>query len=130
MLPLHTVERFLQHTPPGLQEVVGGVGNLIAVAAPEASEIIQWGGLSYYDARRGGTVSAGICQIGLQRDHVQLAFIHGAFLPDPKGLLQGGRRYKRFVKITSYDAAPWDDLKDLVRASAGFDPRTLQIGGG
>jgi hypothetical protein len=61
----------------------------------------------------------------LQRDRVRLAFIHGAFLPDPKGLLKGDRQYKRYVKITSFDQAPWDDLQDLIAASARFDPRSL-----
>lgn len=126
MLPLRAVEGFLQQTPPALQEIVFELRNLVAAAAPGASEVIQWGGLSYYDAARGGTVSAAICQIGLERDHVRLAFIHGAFLPDPRGLLEGERKYKRYVRIYSYAAAPWDDLAALVAAAASLDPRQLQ----
>jgi hypothetical protein len=58
------------------------------------------------------------------RPHVQLAFIHGSFLPDPHGLLQGNTQYKRFVRIYSYEEAPWEALKELIQASSRFDPRT------
>ncbi len=71
--------------------------------------------------------SAGVCQITIHADHVRLAFIHGAFLPDPKGLLEGDSLYKRFIKLTSYDLAPWEDLKDIIIHSSRFDPRTLQF---
>ena len=127
MLPVQTVVNYIQRAAPELQEIILELRNVIAEAAPQASEVIQWGGLSYYDAGRGGTVSASICQIGIERDHVRLGFVHGAFLPDPMKLLQGERKYKRFVKITSYKDAPWEDLKKLVAAAARFDPRALKM---
>lgn len=127
MLPLQAVFNTIQRVSPEQQEIILELRNIIAEAAPQASEVFQWGGLSYYDAARGGTVSAAICQIGIERDHVRLGFVHGAFLPDPKKLLQGERKYKRFVKITSYIDAPWEDLKELVAAAARFDPRALKM---
>ena len=126
MLTLHEVESFLQDTPAPLQEIVLELRNLIMHAAPDAEEVIRWGGLSYFHAGRGGLVSAGICQIGIHADHIRLAFIHGAFLPDPKHLLEGDRKAKRYVRIPSYDEAPWEDLEQLIRVSARFDPRSLQ----
>ena len=84
-------------------------------------------GYNYYHRELGGPVSAGVCQITLHEDHVRLAFIHGAFLPDPKGLLEGESLYKCFIRLTSYDVAPWDYLKDLIIHSSRFDPRTLQF---
>ena len=98
--------------------------NIIFTTAPDAVEVIRWGGLSYFHAGRGGVVSAGICQIGIHEDHVRLAFIHGAFLPDPKGLLEGNRKAKRYVRLTSYDDTPWEDLQTLLKESSAFDPRT------
>jgi len=127
MLPLREIETFLQRTPPHLQEIVLELRNIIASAAPDAVEVVRWGGLSYFHAGRGGIVSAGICQIGLHEDHVRLAFIHGAFLPDPRGLLAGAQKAKRFTRIESYEDAPWDDLKELIVASARFDPRSLKV---
>jgi hypothetical protein len=48
-------------------------------------------------------------------------------LPDPRGLLEGDRRYKRYVRVNSYAQAPWDRLKDLITLSSHFDPRTLSV---
>ena len=125
MLPFHEIEVFLQHIPLHLQEIVLELRNIIAEVTPDAVEAVRWGGLSYYHEGRGGIVSAGICQIGIHKDHVRLAFIHGAFLPDPQGLLEGDRLYKRYVKIYSFDQAPWDDVQELITASANFDPRSI-----
>jgi len=129
---MHTtreIEICLQRTPAGLRDIVFELRSLIASVAPSAAEDIHRYGFTYYDAQRGGPVSAGICQIGLFRDHIRLGFVHGAFLPDPKGLLEteGGRLAKRFVKLYSYDQAPWGDLRDLIVASAHFDPYTLKL---
>lgn len=126
MLPLHEIEAFLQHTPAHLQEIVLELRNLIAEIAPDAAETIRWGGLSYFHAGRGGIVSAGICQISIHADHVRLAFIHGAFIADPRQLLVGTQKAKRFVRIESFDDAPWEYFRELIRASANFDPRTIQ----
>ena len=122
---LHEIERFLERKPEALKEVVFGLRDLVAEIAPHATERILWGGLSYHDARRGGPVSAGICQIEVHADHVRLAFIHGAFLEDPRGLLQGERLAKRYVRLESYESAPWEALAGLMHASAAFDPRSL-----
>lgn len=127
MLPFHQIEAFLQHTPPPLQDIVLELRNIISAVAPDAAEVVRWGGLSYFHEGRGGIVSAGICQIGIHEDSIRLDFIHGAFLPDPHGLLHGNQKAKRFVRIESYEAAPWGQLRELITASAKFDPRSLQI---
>ena len=125
MLPIHHIESFLKFTPPNLQEIVLELRNIIFSVAPDTAEVVRWGGLSYFHEGRGGIVSAGICQIGIHEDHIRLAFIHGAFLPDPRKLLCGTQKAKRFIELNSYDNAPWDDLKQLITASSLFDPRSL-----
>jgi hypothetical protein len=124
-LSTQEIERFMRHKPLHLQEIVLELRNLVAAVAPQATEKIQWKGLSYYDALRGGVVKGGICQIGIHPDHVRLSFIHGAFLPDPEGLLQGDRKAKRFIRISTYEDAPWEALFTLIQASVQFDPSTL-----
>lgn len=126
MLHIHEVESFLKYTPAPLQDIVLELRNIIAEAAPDAVEIVRWGGLSYFHEGRGGVVSAGICQIGIHEGYIRLDFIHGAFLSDPKSLLEGNQKAKRFVKIKSYEEAPWEDLKELIEESSHFDPRSLQ----
>lgn len=128
MQPTRDIEHYLAHLPTELQDIVLELRNLIASVAPTATETIHRKGFSYYYSERGGPVSAGICQINLQRDHIRLAFIHGAFLPDPKGLLEGDQLVKRYVKLYSFDQAPWDDVQDLITASAHFDPRSIVSG--
>jgi len=125
MLPIHHIENFLKFTPQPLQEIVLELRNIIAAVAPDAAEVVRWGGLSYFHEGRGGIVSAGICQIGIEKDHVRLAFIHGAFLPDPRKLLRGTGKAKRHIEIDSYETAPWEYFKELITASAKFDPRSL-----
>jgi hypothetical protein len=127
MLPIHEVESFLKYTPAPLQDIVLELRNIIAGAASDAVEVVRWGGLSYFHEGRGGIVSAGICQIGLHEGYIRLDFIHGAFLSDPKHLLEGHQKAKRFIRIKSYDDAPWDDLKQLIEESSRFDPRSLQL---
>jgi hypothetical protein len=126
MLSLREIEVFMQHTPVQLQDIVFELRNIIAGVAADAVEVIRWGGISYFHEGRGGIVSAGICQIGIHEDHVRLDFIHGIYLSDPQHLLQGSQKVKRFVKLASFDDAPWDDLRQLIEESARFDPRSLQ----
>ena len=125
MLSTRQIDAYLEHVNPELADIVREIRDMVASVEPVASEEIRRGGLVYIDRRRGGPVSAGICQVIILSDHVRLAFIHGKFLPDPAGLLQGDFLYKRFVRIDSYEHAPWDALNDLIRASSRFDPRSL-----
>jgi hypothetical protein len=129
MQPTRDIETYLAHVAPHLspelRDIVFELRDIVATIAPMATETFHRKGFSYYFAERGGPVSAGICQINWERDHIRLAFNHGTFLPDPKGLLQGDRLVKRYVKITSFEHAPWDDLQNLIAASAQFDPRSL-----
>ena len=124
-LSLLEVERFLQHKPSRLRDIALELRNLVASVAPQASERILWKGLSYYDRDRGGPVKAGICQIGIHKDHVRLSFIHGAFLEDPEKRLEGERLAKRYVRIESFEDAPWEYLRTLIKTSAAFDPTSL-----
>jgi len=126
MLPIHHIENFLKLTPPPLQEIVLELRNVIFSVAPDAAEEERWGGLSYFHEGRGGVVSAGICQIGIEKEHVRLAFVHGAFLPDPRRLLRGNQKAKRYIEIDSYEDAPWDDLRDLILSSSKFDPYSIR----
>jgi hypothetical protein len=55
--------------------------------------------------------------VGVFRAHVNVGFFHGASLPDPNGLLEGGGKYMRHVKLRpdrSFDAPA---LEALIKAS-------------
>lgn len=122
---IQDINRFLQHQPVELQDIVLELRNVVLCIAPQATERILWGGIAYHNAEIGGPVKGAICQICVQRDHVQLAFIHGAFLPDPSGLLRGERRYKRYIKIESLEEVNWPAVEALIRAAVAFDVTAL-----
>jgi len=127
MLPTRHLEKYLEHVSPPLRDIVWEIRNIIVSIAPNATEVMHSKGMTYYHAERGGPVSAGICQIVIHTDHIRLAFIHGAFLPDPEGLLKGAPQYKKYIRIDSYEEARWDAIKDMIGASSRFDPRTLSV---
>jgi hypothetical protein len=40
--------------------------------------------------------------------------------------LEGTQKVKRYVRVKSYDDAPWDDLRELIEDASHFNPRTEQ----
>jgi hypothetical protein len=127
MLSTTILEKKLQYLKPEFRDIILELRELIRSIAPDATEELKRSGISYYFGDRGGPVSAGICQIEFKSDHIRLAFIHGAFLPDPHQLLCGDRIAKRFLKITSFDSTPWEKLRDLIDVSSRYDPYSMQI---
>ena len=93
---------------------------MVLRTAPEAAESIRFGCLCYFHAGAPySAIGGNICMIEQRRDGaVALAFIHGAMLPDPDGLLRGRGKAKRFVMIDSLDAADDPRIIALVRAAA------------
>ena len=126
MLPERYIEKYMQQVLPELRDIVLEIRNIVVSVTPDATESQHIRGFSYYHKERGGPVSAGICQIGIFHDHIRLGFIHGAFLPDPDGLLVGEPKYKKHVRIYHYEGAPWEYLRQLIEASSSFDPYTLK----
>ena len=59
---------------------------------------------------------------GLQGHHLELGFIHGAFLPDPDGILDGKGKAKRHIVIRSRKDFRRRAVKQLVRAAVAYDP--------
>jgi hypothetical protein len=126
MLSYHTIEGFLKYTPPALSEIVLELRNMVSEIAPNAIEDTRKGGLVYYFAS-GGPVSAGICGIGIKPDHIRLYFTHGAFIPDRSHLLRGSGKAMRYLQLTSYESVPWEEIRELIKDHADFDPRSLSI---
>jgi hypothetical protein len=124
MLSQRELEAHFSHLPSELLDIVIELRNLVVEVAPQACEEVRRQGLVYHHAG-GGPVSAGICGIQVRRDHVRLYFTHGAFIPDPQGLLiNEGRKAMRYTRIDSYVAAPWQALRALIEVHARFDPYT------
>jgi hypothetical protein len=127
MLPERFIHKHLEYIDPDLRDIVLEIRNIVASVAPNATEQQHSCGYSYFHKERGGPVSAGICQTRIYPDHIRLAFIHGAFIPDPKGLLVGKEKAKRHMRIYYYEGAPWEYIRTLIEAHSRFDPYTLKV---
>jgi hypothetical protein len=127
MLPVAVVQAWLRHKPRELADIAMGLRDLVVGEAPQASERILWRGLCYHDPGRGGPVKGSLCQIEFHPGHVRLSFIHGAFLEDPAGLLEGDRKVKRFVKLFTYDSVPWEDLARLIGSASKLKTSQLSL---
>ena len=126
LLTTKEIDQFLLQHPLALKEIVFEIRSMVVRACPGVEERILWGGLSYHDPGRGGPVKAGICQIEVHADRIHLAFIHGAFLPDPAGLLEGDRLAKRFLRLGDFDEIPWNEVETLIRSAAAFRPGMIE----
>lgn len=127
MITCREVEHQFWHLDENQLNILLEIHNLVAACSPEAAVELHRYGIVYYDAARGGPVSAGICQSLVKSGHVRLAFIHGAFLPDPAGLLEGTTFPKRYLRIDNFDTAPWDAIRSLIKAHSILDPRSLPV---
>jgi len=124
MIPSQILEKKFSYLAGDLFDIFFELRNLILSVKPDITEEMTRNNVTYYDAQKGGHVSAGVCSIVFYENHIEVHFIHGTFLPDPQHLLQGDRKYKRFVKINTFDSAPWDSIQNLIKASSRFDPYT------
>jgi len=118
---LSEVKRALRFQRPDLVDLVLEIRSIVVSVNPSATERINSGGLTFYDADKGGTITGGICFVDIQDDHVRLRFGLGAFIDDPKSLLMGDRLYMRYMDISSFDEAPWTDIEALIQVSANLD---------
>jgi hypothetical protein len=121
-LPTQVIERNLQFEPVWQVEICLEVRSIVAQIAPQAIERLVKNRLTYHDQTRGGPVKAGICGISLHQDLVRVHFIHGAFLEDPAGLLEGDRLAMRFLRIHNFNDAPWEEIRNLIQQSEAFRP--------
>jgi hypothetical protein len=53
---------------------------------------------------------------------VELGFIHGALLPDPRGLLTGNQKGKRVVRVERIEDVRRRAVIDLVKAAVEVRP--------
>ena len=122
-LSTRDLDHLLQFHPPHMQDLLLELRGLVFKVAPYATERALWGGLSYHDASIGGPVKGAICQLSIEGEAVHIGFIHGAFLPDPAGLLQGDRKSKRWLRVDSLESTPWVELEILLRSATAYIER-------
>ena len=104
---------------PGARRTFRELRRLILTVAPGADETIAFGCPCYSrPGRFFGVIGGNICLIELPRRRplIALSFLHGASLPDPRGLLRGSAKSKRYILIPDLAAAR--RALPLIRAAA------------
>ena len=86
------------------REIIGALRRFVKRTSPGLSESVKWGNGCWIGKK--GPVAYVYSNTG----HVQFGFFNGAFLKDPKGLLEGKGAYVRHTKV---------------RAPSDIDPRAF-----
>lgn len=119
------LKTFLAPLSPSVRTIVLALRETILKTVPDVEESILWGGLSYHLPELGGRVKGAVCQIVTKRFPVRLDFIHGVWLRDPVGLLEGSLVSKRFVSIATAADAKRPEIAALIREAAVLDRTTF-----
>ncbi len=97
--------------------------DFVLQVAPELAETIAFNALCYSKPDQPyGVIGGNVCLIGLGGDRLRLGFIHGAFLPDPDGLLQGTGKSKRHIELRSVKDIRRQPFERLIRAAIAHQP--------
>jgi hypothetical protein len=73
--------------------------------------------------------SDAILSVAAGANGVGLCFLHGAKLPDPKGLLLGSGRQTRFIRVESARRLAHPDVEALIRAAVAQSKAPLAASG-
>jgi hypothetical protein len=116
------LKKFLDALPPDTSQLVLALRDVVRRTVPDAEESLLWGNLSYHRPKVGGRVKGAVCQIVVRQSQVRLDFIQGVRLVDPRGLLQGNRKSKRFIPILTIADTKKPELGNLIQEAAALDP--------
>ncbi|WP_234022752.1 DUF1801 domain-containing protein [Sorangium cellulosum] len=106
----------LSEYPPEAQQLTQRVRKLLLRIIPDVSEYVipGWRIISF---RMGPGHAHQICWLAPQRIGVNLGFERGADMPDPDGLLTGGAKQARNVRIRSAKDVDVTKIAALVAAA-------------
>ena len=119
----HEIAELMRDWPNEVCDLALELREFVLKVAPEADEKIAFHALCYYKSGQPyGVIGGNVCMIGPRDDVLHLGFIHGAFLPDPEGLLQGTAKSARHIKLRDPKDIHRRALKALIRAAVEYDP--------
>tara|TARA_R110000787_G_scaffold26451_5_gene73928 strand:- start:1081 stop:1437 length:357 start_codon:yes stop_codon:yes gene_type:complete len=90
-----SVEAFLNELREHRQDqfqIIVRLREMVLAAGSAITEEVKYGGLLF-------SSNVGFCGIFVYAAHVALEFSKGAALPDPHGVLAGGGKHRRHIKI-------------------------------
>ena len=108
-----TVDEYVANAPDAVRETLKAARKLLAGAGPNIDEFMKWGTPAY-----GLSESKPLFYLYAGKEHVNLGFLLGAQLDDPKGLLEGaGKKDSRHVRLGSPKDLKSAALKKLIKDS-------------
>jgi hypothetical protein len=109
---------FIQKFGPGDQRLIRAVRSALRKRLPTANELV-WDNYNFLVIGYSPTErpSDSIVSVAARANGIGLCFIHGASLPDPKGLLLGSGRQTRFIRIEAAGRLSHPDVEALLKAA-------------
>lgn len=86
--------RDIRESRAPLHEIVQGVRMIVREVAPQAGETVMYGGIMF-------AADAPVCGVYAYKQHVSLEFGRGCDLEDAHGVLEGGGKLRRHIKLES-----------------------------
>jgi hypothetical protein len=107
------IDGFFAKQPPQLRPILEALRALVAEIAPGATASIKWG-MPFYSID-----GKPLCALAGFKSHVNLILAGppDAFA-DPEGLLDGGGKTGRHLKVRSLDDLPRESVREWIRAAA------------
>jgi len=119
------VDQLLGGYDAGVREIALRARDLIAKLVPKAEEKVYFG-WRIISFSLDGKMSGQFCSVSPGRNYVNLYFMQGASLDDPKGLLEGTGKNMRHVKLREVSGLKNAALKELIQTAARFQQEKLQ----
>ena len=112
------------------QRLIRAVRSALRRRLPTANELV-WDNYNFFVIGYSPTErpTDSILSIAARANGVGVCFIHGASLPDPKGLLLGSGRQTRFIRVASASELSHPDVAELIDAAISRATKPLAARG-
>ncbi len=112
-----TVAQLLKDSTPEVRALALAARDTIRQAVPRATEKVHpgWHIIAFH---RGAGMPGQFCAVSPLKDRVNLYFMRGVDLPDPRGLLEGTGKGMRHIKIISLRQLRSAAVKALIQVAA------------
>jgi hypothetical protein len=124
------LKSFIDKFEPGHQKLIRAVRRALRNRFPAANELAydnyNFLAIGYSPTER---PSDAVVSIAAGSNGVGLCFIHGAKLPDPKGILLGSGNQTRFIRVGSVDVLARPEVGALLAAAVARSRTPFQASG-
>lgn len=116
-------EEVISEVVSEMQEIAHALRALLADVMPNITEV-PWGNQKIAGYGVGPKkMSEQFCYIAPYKKHVNLGFYYGSDLDDPEGLLEGGGKALRHIKVRSLQQVQDDAVRKLVEQASTHLPK-------